>query len=449
MYLAYSLLLSLGLLLFSPYFLFQALAHRKYIDGLRERLGFVPPIDKQPVIWLHCVSVGETQAARPLVERLRRELPHHALVVSTVTLTGQKLARDLFRNQAARVFYFPFDWRWTVRRVLKAVNPAVVLVLETELWPNFLRECKARGIPVALVNGRISRTSFARYRRIKFFLRRVLEGVTLAVMQSERDAERIRGLGMSTESVFTAGNLKFESGSHRDQNTEVQTRFGLQADVPLVLAASTHAPEEKIVLESFKKLRELPELQSVRLMIAPRKPERFNEVAEVIQASGLSWARRTDGPKPDDADAAVVLLDTIGELPSIYSLATVVFVGGSIVDRGGHNVLEPAAHGVAVVTGAHTHNFHAIVALLNEANAIVQLPPVEGAEAVAKLTEVFERLLADAEWREGLGARAKQIINENQGAAERTMKLIAPLFSIPPSGSSTSDALLPVNAHTS
>jgi len=280
MYLAYSLLLSLGLLLFSPYFLFQALAHRKYIDGLRERFGFVPAFDKQPVIWLHCVSVGETQAARPLVERLRREWPHHALVVSTVTLTGQKLARDLFRTQAARVIYFPFDWRWPVRRVLRAISPAAVLVMETELWPNFLRECRAREIPVAVVNGRISRKSFARYRRIRFFLRRVLENVTIAVMQSENDAERIRVLGMSAQSVFTAGNLKFESGSYTDQNTDLKTRFGLQSEPPLVLAASTHAPEEKIVLESFKKLRES---QRARLLIAPRKPERFAEVAALIR----------------------------------------------------------------------------------------------------------------------------------------------------------------------
>jgi 3-deoxy-D-manno-octulosonic-acid transferase len=450
MYLAYSLLLSLGLLLFSPYFLFQALAHRKYIDGLRERLGFVRPFDKArargPVIWLHCVSVGETQAARPLVERLRRELPHHALVVSTVTLTGQKLARDLFRTQAENVFYFPFDWRWTARRVLRAINPAVVLVMETELWPNFLRECRAREIPVALVNGRISRKSFARYRRIRFFLRRVLEGVTLAVMQSEKDAERIQALGMPAQRTATSGNLKFDSRIYTDKSTDLTARFGLKSGVPLVLAASTHAPEEKIVLESFKKLRET---QSVRLMIAPRKPERFAEVAALIEASGLSWARRTNAPKPSDAEAEVILLDTIGELPSIYSLATVVFVGGSIVDRGGHNLLEPAAHGVAVVTGAHTHNFHAIVDLLNQANAIVQLPPVEDAEAVAKLKEIFQRLLADAEWRNGLGTRAKQIIDANQGAAERTMKLIAPLFSTTPSGSSTSNSFLPANAHTS
>lgn len=446
MYLAYSLLLSLGLLLFSPYFLFQALAHRKYIDGLRERLGFVPPLDKQPVVWLHCVSVGETQAARPLVERLRREWPHHALVVSTVTLTGQKLARDLFRTEATRVIYFPFDWRWTVRRVLRAINPAVVLVMETELWPNFLRECEEREIPVALVNGRISRKSFARYRRIRFFLRRVLEGVTLAVMQSEKDADRVQALGMPAQRTFTSGNLKFDSRVDTDKSTDLGSRFKLDTRVPLVLGASTHAPEEKIVLESFVRLRES---HGARLMIAPRKPERFKEVAELIEASGLSWARRTDAPRPNDAEAQVILLDTIGELPSIYSLATVVFVGGSIVDRGGHNVLEPAAHGVAVVTGAHTHNFHAIVDLLNEANAIVQLPPVDGSEAVAALTDALGRLLDNPESRAELGCRAKQLVTANQGAAERTMKLIAPLFSAPQSGGSPSDSLLPANAHTS
>ena len=441
MYLAYSLLLSLGLLLLSPYFLFQALAHRKYVAGLRERLGFLPRLNKQPVVWLHCVSVGETQAARPLVERIRRELPQHALVVSTVTLTGQKLARDLFREQAARVFYFPFDWRWCVRRALGAINPAAVLVMETELWPNFLRECKSRDIPVALVNGRISRKSFARYLRIRFFLRRVLECLTIAVMQSERDAERIRALGMRTDRTFTVGNLKFETGVYTDKKTDLKTRFGLTTEAPLVLAASTHAPEEKIVLESFRKLQ-----TSARLMIAPRHPERFNEVAELIQASGLSWTRRTNAPAPEDANAAVILLDTIGELTSVYSHATVVFVGGSIVDRGGHNVLEPAAHGVAVVTGAHTHNFHAIVELLNEAGAIEQLPPVEGADAVTKLTEVLQRIMRDAEWRSELGTRAKQIIIKNQGAAEQTMKILAPLFAAPAAKSSPSDSLLPANA---
>src|SRR5918993_470438 len=187
MYLAYSFLLSLGLLVLLPYFLFQALAHGKYLDGLRQRLGRVPQINRQPVIWIHCVSVGETQASRPLVQRLKQQFPHHALVVSTVTITGQKLAREVFRNQAESVFYFPFDWRWSVRRTLKSINPAAVLIMETELWPNFLRECRERQIPVAVVNGRISRQSFRRYSLIKFFLKRVLLGLSIAVMQSESD----------------------------------------------------------------------------------------------------------------------------------------------------------------------------------------------------------------------------------------------------------------------
>lgn len=444
MYLAYSLLLSLGLLLLSPYFLFQALAHRKYITGMRERLGSLPKLDQQPVIWLHCVSVGETQAARPLVERIRKELPHHALVVSTVTLTGQKLARDLFRQHAARVVYFPFDWRWSVRRALNAVKPAAVVVMETELWPNFLRECRVREIPVALVNGRISRKSFARYLQIRFFLRHVLECLSVAVMQSEKDAERIRALGMREEKVFSVGNLKFEAGGYTDKNPDLQERFGLQADVPLVLAASTHAPEEQIVLESFARLRKSQ--PAARLMLAPRKPERFNEVAELIQASGLSWTRRTNAPAPEDAKVDVILLDSIGELTSVYSYASVVFVGGSIVDRGGHNVLEPAAHGVAVVTGAHTHNFHAIVDLLKEGKAILQLGSLEGSQAVIGLSEAIRRLLVDDEWRKSMGDRAKQLVAENQGATDKTMKLIAPLFSQTQSNNSRSDSLLHANA---
>jgi 3-deoxy-D-manno-octulosonic-acid transferase len=181
-------------------------------------------------------------------------------------------------------------------------------------------------------------------------------------------------------------------------------------------------------------------------MLAPRHPERFNEVAELIQTSGLSWTRRTNAPAPADTNATVILLDTIGELTSVYSHATVVFVGGSIVDRGGHNVLEPAAHGVAVITGAHTHNFHAVVDLLNEAKAILQLAPLEGQEAVVGLAEALRRLLVDAEWRNELGRRAKQIVAANQGATEKTMKLIAPLFAAPAAKSPPSDSLLPANA---
>jgi len=426
MYLAYSLLLSLGLIVLIPHFLFQALAHGKYVEGLRQRLGALPSVDGKPVIWLHCVSVGETQAARPLAQRVKQEFPHHALVVSTITLTGQKLARDVFRTQAESVFYFPFDWRWSVRRALKTINPAAVLIMETELWPNFLRECKTRNIPVALVNGRISRQSFRRYKLIRFFLRRVLSCLSLAVMQSQTDAERLRELGMPDEKLYTAGNLKFDAelgGELTNKTAEIQDRFGLRSGVPLILAASTHAPEEEVVLDTLK------QLQPARLMLAPRKPERFNEVASLIQKSGLSWTRRTGVPTADDANATVILLDTIGELPATYSLADVVFVGGSIVDRGGHNVLEPAAAGAPVVTGAHTHNFHAIVDLMCEANAIVQLPPVETSAAAVELTYVLKKLLANTNERAELGRHAKQLVTDNQGAADRTIKFIAPLLS--------------------
>jgi 3-deoxy-D-manno-octulosonic-acid transferase len=192
----------------------------------------------------------------------------------------------------------------------------------------------------------------------------------------------------------------------------------LRSGTPLILAASTHSGEEAMILESFKQLRTK---QPVRLMIAPRHPERFNEVAALIQKSGLSWARKTNPPQPEDADAAVILLDTIGELPATYSLADVVFVGGSLVDKGGHNVLEPAAAGAAVVTGAHTHNFHAIVDLMVEAGAIVQLPPVI---TIEEITNVFAELLASIEERDALGRRAKQLVTDNQGATDRTIKLI-------------------------
>lgn len=450
MYLGYSLLLSLGLLVLIPHFLFKALAHGKYIDGLPERLGAVPPTNGRQVIWLHCVSVGETQAARPLAQRIKQQFPHHALVVSTITLTGQKLAREVFRKQADSVFYFPFDWRWSVRRALKRINPTAVLIMETELWPNFLRECKAREIPVALVNGRISKQSFRRYSLVTFFLRRMLASLSMAVMQSDADAQRLQSLGMPGEKLFMAGNLKFdaEPGSDLAETTnEIRARFGLQSEVPLILAASTHAPEEQIILDSFKQL--LRTKQTARLMIAPRHPERFNEVASLIQNSGLSWTRRTSVPEMSDSEATVILLDTIGELPATYSLATVVFVGGSIVDRGGHNVLEPAAAGAAVVTGAHTHNFHAIVDLMEEAGAIVQLPPAQGANASEEFTRAVEKLLADASERAELGRRAKQLVAKNQGAAERTMKLIAPLFSAKQHESSQSDSMLPAKAHTS
>ena len=254
---------------------------------------------------------------------------------------------------------------------------------------------------------------------------------------------------MSTDRIRTAGNLKFDAQavpSAGEKTAEILDRFELNTGAPLVLAASTHAPEEKIILESFK---QICATQPARLMLAPRHPERFAEVASLLQSSGLSWARRTSAPDGGDVDAAAILLDTIGELPSTFALASVVFVGGSIVDRGGHNVLEPAAASVPVVTGSHTHNFHAIVDLLNEAGAIIQLPPLDGEAASTELARVLNELLANPQRRRELAERAKQLIAVNQGAAERTIKLIAPLLSTKRRDSSHSNSVLAPKPQTS
>jgi 3-deoxy-D-manno-octulosonic-acid transferase len=432
MYFIYSLLLALGFLILLPRFLFDAFRHGKYVAGFRERLGLLTPLQTngQPVIWIHCVSVGETQAARPLVQSLKQRFPNHSIAVSTTTLTGQNVAREVFKSDVEKVFYFPFDWRWIVRRTLTAVNPAAVLIMETELWPNFLRECEARQTPVAIVNGRLSEQSFRRYRLIKGFMSRVLSSLRLAAVQTEADAQRLRALGLDAAKIFVTGSTKFDAGSAPSSDiltTEFRERFKLDSAALLILAASTHAPEERILLDALKQVRSSSELKP-RLMIAPRHPERFREVTALIQASGLRSTNRTSAPSPSDSACVVILLDSIGELPAVYSLASVVFVGGSIANTGGHNILEPAAVGAAVITGAHTHNFKQIVETFVNAEAVIQLPPLSEAEATIALANTFEQLLADPDKRSELGRRAISLVNENRGATDRTLDLLSSIL---------------------
>jgi 3-deoxy-D-manno-octulosonic-acid transferase len=436
MYFIYSLLLGLACLILLPRFLLDAFRHGKYVAGLRERLGALSPINAEgrPVVWIHCVSVGETQAARPLVQGIKARFPETLIAISTITVTGQNLAREIFKEDAAKVFYFPFDWRWVVRRTLRAINPNTVVIMETELWPGFLRECKRQQIPVALVNGRLSEQSFKRYRLIKSFMTRVLASLNLAVMQTDADAERLRALGMDAEKIVISGSLKFDAGNlpATDSLTvEFRKRFELNDQRPLILAASTHEPEEHIILDAFKQIVSKSATKP-RLMIAPRHPERFAEVAAVIAASGLSWARRNAAPNPDDlgsdAHAEVILLDSIGELRSVYSLAPIVFVGGSIAQTGGHNIIEPAAAGAAVISGPHTFNFQLIVETFLKADAIVQLPPLSDWKATMDLATVISELLANPGRRLELGTRARELVNENRGATERTIQSLAPIL---------------------
>ena len=437
MYFIYSLLFTLGFVVLLPRFLFDALSQGKYFAGFRERLGSLPAIrcDGRPVVWLHCVSVGETQAARPLVEAIRRRFPDHLLAISTVTLTGQKLARNVFKDDASRVFYFPFDWRWTVRRSLRAINPSVVLIMETELWPGFLRECREQQIPVAIVNGRLSATSFRRYKMIAGFISQVVRCLDLALMQTESDATRMRSLGLEPNHIFVPGNLKFDAGAipGPDPLTEdLRERFGFEDTVPVILAASTHAPEERIMLEAFRQVERGNGSQKPRLVIAPRHPERFAEVASLLNASALRWVRRTDQPSPKDSESEVILLDTIGELRSVFALASIVFVGGSIAPHGGHNILEPAAVGACIVTGAHTENFTEIVSTFVEADSVVQLPAVTEITAAKVVATIFNKLLADPVRAKTLGAHAKALVEQNRGTTERTVNLLTTILSVAP-----------------
>src|SRR5882762_4559689 len=278
MYFLYNVLLGLGFVILLPKFLLDAWRHGKYVTGLRERLGFVEKINSKDrsVLWLHCVSVGETQAARPLVKAIRQEFPHYRIAVSTVTVTGQQLARDIFKSDAERVFYFPLDWSWTVRRTLRAIQPAAVLIMETELWPGFLRECRTRKIPLAVVNGRLSEQAFRRYGFVRKFISKVVNCLDLAIMQTDLDANRIQALGLKPERIFISGNLKFDAGTTNEQDpltAEFRSRFALE-NGPVILAASTHDQEERIILEAFREL--LPKHgSSSKLVIAPRHPERF------------------------------------------------------------------------------------------------------------------------------------------------------------------------------
>jgi 3-deoxy-D-manno-octulosonic-acid transferase len=430
MYFVYSLLLTLGFLVLLPRFLFDALRHGKYVAGFGERMGKLAALKPtgRPVVWLHCVSVGESQAARPLVAGIRQRFPDHSIVVSTTTLTGQKLAREIFKSEAARVFYFPFDWRWTVRRTLNAIRPSSVLIMETEIWPRFFRECQTQGIPLAIVNGRLSSQSFRRYKWIKFFLKRVLPALSRAVVQTETDAARIIELGLDQSRVAVSGNMKFDAGDLGGSSSlvsEFRDRYNITKTTQLLIGASTHAPEEEVVLKGLAKANR----PNLRLLIAPRHPERFDEVASLLDRSGLHWSRRSSPPKASDKSCDAILLDTIGELSAIYSLATIVFVGGSISTTGGHNILEPAAVGAAIITGPYMHNFAAITRAFVNAGAIIQLSSGNHRDTANALAAAVNDLLSNDALRLDLQDKAEQLVKLNRGATERTLHYLEPILS--------------------
>lgn len=435
MRLMYSILLTIAFVAMLPYFIYQAIFNRKYVGGLSQRLGLLPDAPPNALndesgsglrqaIWIHAVSVGEALAAKPLIAALRARFPQYRLIISTTTVTGQAVARSRV-TEADDICYFPFDWSFSVRRALDAIRPRVVILMESELWLNFLSECEARGIPVIVANGRVSDRSFARSRKFGFFVRRLYGLVTRFVMQSRLDAERAIGLGAPAERVAISGNLKFEIGDVNDSPKIVETAKTFALDsAPLLIAGSTTEGEEEMVIAAFEGLRKKNGFGRVRLLIAPRYPERFDAVARSLKSSRLRVARRSL-PEGDCGAADVILLDTVGELAALYRFASVVFVGGSLLPKGGHNVLEPALYAKPIIVGPHMENFREIATEFLRRGAILQLRGADTQALTAELRDAFARLLSDKNYAETLGSNARRAIDENRGATAGTIEIVS------------------------
>ena len=421
----YNLALAAVLVVGAPWWLWRMATTRKYREGLPERLGRVRLLKEQagrPLIWVHAVSVGEVLAVSRLVKTLDAALPEYFVAVSTTTRTGQALARERFGSN--RVFYCPLDLPWAVRAYLNALKPRLLILAETEFWPNLLSGCVRRGIPVAVVNARISDRSWPRYRRLRRLWRPFLRRLSRVLAQSETDAERLKAIGCLPERISVAGNLKFDVRAAGEAEATVQMK-ALAADLRLVVAGSTLEGEEAALLEAWPRLLEAdPQLAMV---LAPRHPERFNAVAALLDQSGFRWARRSDwrarpvGAARPLAAGEIVLLDTIGELASVYSLAAVAFVGGSLVPAGGHNPLEPAQFGVPIAMGPHYANFRSITDDLRARDAV-------RIAAKEELAGALIELLRDRSAAEAMGERARQVFDQQAGATGHCVEALRELL---------------------
>jgi len=453
MYWLYSLGLGLFFIGGLPVFAAQAVLRHKYRRSLPERLGRVATwTGPVPPIWLHAVSVGEVMAATPLALELASRRPDLPLLVSTVTDTGRAVAEQ--RLPARQYVFFPLDFGWAVRPALDRLRPRAVLLTETEIWPNFIRACGMRGIPVVLINGRISPRSFPRYRRVRPLFARVLQGIGLFCMQTSQDAARILELGAPKDRVHVVGNLKFDlaMAGHAGEGLAVRTMLGLPNARPVLVAGSTHRGEEESVLKAFQAARRAA--ADLVLLLAPRHPERLAEVEGLLAQAGLQWVRRSRLPAPcapacatadrsrqaglpapcapacATADRSrqaglpvkelppVILLDTMGELAKLYAAGTIVYVGGSLVPIGGHNVLEAAAYARPVLFGPHMGNFAEMARLFLEQGAGLQV------RDATELGEQIVRLLAEPAAAGRMGEVGRSIVETHRGASRRTVDLL-------------------------
>jgi 3-deoxy-D-manno-octulosonic-acid transferase len=422
LYTLYSAALGAGLVLSLPFWLYQMARHKKYRKGLMERLGRVPARlrlpAKSPVIWIHAVSVGEVLAIARLVEELRRRLPQHRIFLSTTTDTGQALARKRFGEDS--VFYFPMDFAFAIRPYLRALRPQLVVVAETEFWPNFLRLAMVSGARIAVVNARISDRSLPNYRRFRGVLKQVLANIDLFLAQTPDDAARLHDIGADQTRVRVGGNLKFDIPAPADPPIAASLRASIGAAEagPVLVCGSMVDGEEPLLLKAFETL--LAQHARAVMILAPRHPERFSAVAAWLEQMSIPFFLRTAW-QGESLAGKVLLLDTIGELAAIYSLADIAFVGGSLVPRGGHNIIEPAQYGVAIVVGQHTENFRDIINLFDDRKAVRIASPAE-------LPLVLLELLANDGERKALGQRAAETLRSQTGATTRTVDALLELM---------------------
>jgi len=436
-YFLYSLLLGVAMLLSLPYWLYQVLRHGKYRAGFAERMGKVParltPLETtapRRVIWVHAVSVGEVLAVSGLVEAMRSGFAQHRVLVTTTTDTGQELARTRFGEE--NVFYFPMDFAFAVRPYFETLRPELVVLAETEFWPNFLRLAHASGARIAVVNARVSDRSWPSYRRFRWALRKMLAQVDLFLAQTEQDAERLRSIGAPADRVGVSGNLKFDTNPSAPPPIVESLRRALAGEGagPVLICGSTVEGEEPPLLKTFENVR--VEHPRAVMILAPRHPERFDDVAILLQQLGIRFCRRTCW-QGEALAGGVFLVDSIGELAALYALADVAFVGGSLVPRGGHNIIEPAQHGVAIVVGSHTDNFRDIVALFQRRDAVRIV-------SLSDLPLTLMHLLANSAERRALGQRAAETMQSQMGATTRTLEALQNLLAANPDH-------LPVSAH--
>ena len=423
----YNSLLTFLLILASPYLLLRSLIQKRFREGLLQRMGFFKNLLFEKPIWIHAASVGEVLCSIPLLKKITKEFPQLKIVLTTMTSTGNETAKTRL-PEADRVLFVPIDHPLFIRRTIGKIQPSLLLIAETELWPNLLRSCGRKGIPIILFNGRISQKSFQRYLLFKFFFKECLKYVSLFLMQTEEDRRRIIEIGGESQKTRTVGNLKFDQTFHsftQGSMTEMANALGFHGKEKILVAGSTHSGEEEILVTLYKELEKID--PHLALILAPRHLDRLDEVERILKRESLSWLRKTSlspGPgRPDHGQPKVILLDTMGELISVYSLATLVFVGGSLVPIGGHNPLEPLFFKKCVLFGPYMFNFLDISSRLVETGGAVQ---VSGKE---DLFSHLKRFLLDDGARKEVGEKGYQFLQSHQGATQRLFEDIRPFLS--------------------